>query len=70
MSFRTRLSRISLLDHVLELMTHDSRLMTFHAGQVFALREDLRGVEHSAAEPQPRRREGCGIGGSAARRES
>jgi hypothetical protein len=28
------------------------------------------GTLHSAAEPQPRRREGCGIGGSAARRES
>jgi hypothetical protein len=47
MSFRTRVSRIALLDRVLELMTHDSRLMTFHAGQVFALREDLLGVELS-----------------------
>jgi hypothetical protein len=37
----------SLLDHVLELMTHDSRLMTFHAAQVFASSEDLRGVELS-----------------------
>jgi hypothetical protein len=32
--------------------------MTFHAAQVFALSEDLRGVELSAAEPQPTSREG------------
>jgi hypothetical protein len=59
-----------LLDHVLELTTHDSRLMTFHDAQVFALSEDLRGVELSAAEPQPTSREGSGMGGSAARHES